>query len=158
MIDNANLRLKVAKGLKEYLQVPVIRGNQNAEPPEYPYVSYNVTTLSSENKGTYGEYDDGIDRKPTTQTWSISALSDNETEALTIAGKARDWLDHIGRVYLSDNHIIVQSVTNVTSRDSILTTEYEYKKGFDVVFGLLDEIKNPIDIVGAIETAQITRV
>ena len=155
MIDNENLRLNVVKGLKDYLQVPVIRANQNAEPPEYPYLTYNVTTLKSENNGTYGEYDDGIDRKPTTQTWSISAMSDNESEALTLAEKAHDWLDHIGRVPLSDNHIIIQSVTNVTSRDSILTIEYEYKKGFDVVFWLFDEIKNPIDIIGAIETAPI---
>ena len=157
MIDNENLRLKVVKGLKDYLQAPVIRGNQNAEPPDYPYVVYTVTTLSSENKGTYGEYDDGIDRKPVTQTWSISALSDNENEALTLAGKARDWLDHVGSVYLSDNHIIVQSVTNVTSRDNILTIEYEYKKGFDVVFWLLDEIQNPIDIIGAIETVEFQK-
>ena len=155
MIDNENLRLKVVKGLKDYLQVPVIRGNQNAEPPPYPYIAFTVTTLSSENKGTYGEYDDGIDRKPTTQTWSISALSDNENEALTLAGKAHDWLDHIGRTYLSDNHIIIQSVTSVTSRDNVLTIEYEYKKGFDVVFWLYDEIENPIDIIGTIETAQI---
>lgn len=155
MIDNENLRLKVVKGLKDYLQVPVIRGNQNAEPPSYPYIAFTVTTLSSENKGTYGEYDDGIDRKPTTQTWSISALSDNENEALTLAGKAHDWLDHIGRTYLSDNHIIIQSVTSVTSRDNVLTIEYEYKKGFDVVFWLYDEIENPIDLIGTIETAQI---
>ena len=155
MIDNENLRLKVVKGLKDYLQVPVIRGNQNAEPPSYPYIAFTVTTLSSENKGTYGEYDDGIDRKPTNQTWSISALSDNENEALTLAGKAHDWLDHIGRTYLSDNHIIIQSVTSVTSRDNVLTIEYEYKKGFDVVFWLYDEIENPIDLIGTIETAQI---
>lgn len=154
MIDNENLRLNVVKGLKGYLQVPVIRANQNAEPPVYPYVTFNVTTPASENKGTYGEYEDGIDRKPVTQTWSISVLSDDENEALALAGKARDWFDHVGRVYLSDNHIIVQSVTNVTNRDSILTIEYEYKKGFDVVFWLLDEIENPIEQIGVIETVK----
>lgn len=35
MIDNENLRLTVVKGLKDYLDVPVIRSNQNAEPPNY---------------------------------------------------------------------------------------------------------------------------
>ena len=39
MIDNENLRLNVVKGLKSFLQIPVIRGNQNAEPPKYPYFS-----------------------------------------------------------------------------------------------------------------------
>ena len=158
MIDNENLRLKVVKELKNYLQIPIIRGNQNAEPPKYPYLSYNVTTVASENNGTYGEYSDGIDRKPVTQTWSITVQSDNESEALQLALKARDWLDHIGRAYLSDNHIIVQSITSVTSRDSILTIEYEYKKGFDIVFWLYDEIENPIEYVGEIKTADIKKI
>lgn len=157
MIDNENLRLTVVKGLKNYLQIPVIRGNQNAEPPKYPYLSYNVTTAASENKGTYGEYSDGTDRKPVTQTWSIAVQSDNESEALLLSQKAHDWFDHIGRTYLSDNHIIVQSVTGITSRDSILTIEYEYKKGFDVVFWLLDEIENPIEYVGEIKFAEIKK-
>ena len=47
------LRETVVKGLKDYLNVPVIRGNQNAEPPDYPYVSYNITTLESANNGTW---------------------------------------------------------------------------------------------------------
>lgn len=158
MIDNENLRLKVVKKLKNYLQIPIIRGNQNAEPPKYPYLSYNVTTVASENNGTYGEYSDGIDRKPVTQTWSITVQSDDESEALRLALKARDWLDHIGRAYLSDNHIIVQSITSVTSRDSILTIEYEYKKGFDIVFWLYDEIENPIEYVGEIKTADIKKI
>lgn len=158
MIDNENLRLKVVKELKNYLQIPIIRGNQNAEPPKYPYLSYNVTTVASENNGTYGEYSDGIDRKPVTQTWSFTAQSDDESEALRLALKARDWLDHIGRAYLSDNHIIVQSITSVTSRDSILTIEYEYKKGFDIVFWLYDEIENPIEYVGEIKTADIKKI
>lgn len=157
MIDNENLRLNVVKGLKKFLQIPVIRGNQNAEPPKYPYLSYNVTTVTGENNGTYGEYSDGVDRKPVTQTWSVTVQSDDESEALRLASKARDWLDHIGRAYLSDNHIIVQSVTSVTSRDSVLTIEYEYKKGFDVVFWLYDEIENPIEYVGEIKTAEITK-
>ena len=123
MIDNENLRLNVVKGLKKFLQIPVIRGNQNAEPPKYPYLSYNVTTVTGENNGTYGEYSDGVDRKPVTQTWSITVQSDDESEALRLASKAHDWLDHISRAYLSDNHIIVQSVPSATSRDRRLTKE-----------------------------------
>ncbi len=157
MIDNENLRLNVVKGLKKFLQIPVIRGNQNAEPPKYPYLSYNVTTVTGENNGTYGEYSDGVDRKPVTQTWSITVQSDDESEALRLASKAHDWLDHIGRAYLSDNHIIVQSVTSVTSRDSILTIKKKKKKGFDIVFWLYDEIENPIEYVGEIKTAEITK-
>ena len=107
----------------------------------YPYVSYTVTTFSSANNGTYGEYEDGTDRKPVKQTWSITAQSDNNDESVTLAAKAREWLDHSGNLYLNDKNVIVEKVTNITNRDSIITVDYEYKNGFDVVFVLYDEIK-----------------
>ena len=142
MIDYENMRNIVAKGLKDYLQCPVIRSNQNIEPPAYPYVSYTITTLASENKGTYGEYGDGQDRKPTTQTWSITAQSDTSGEDVTLIMKAREWLERVGSQYLNDNNVIVQSVGNVSNRDNVLTMEYEYKHGFDVVFWLFETAAN----------------
>lgn len=143
MIDYENMRNIVVKGLKDYLQCPVIRTNQNEEPPKYPYVSYTITTLASENKGTYGEYSDGQDRKPITQTWSITAQSDKSGEDIDLIIKAREWLERVGSQYLNDNNIIVQSVGNVSNRDNVLTMEYEYKHGFDVVFWLFDTVANP---------------
>ncbi|MGN1456958.1 MAG: LIC_12616 family protein [Acutalibacteraceae bacterium] len=143
MIDYKSIRDVVCKGLKKYLKVPVIRNNQNEEPPEYPYVSYTITTLESQNKGTYGEYEDGIDRKAIKQTWSITVQSDNNDESVMLASKAREWLDHSGTRYLNDNNIIVEQVGNITNRDNIISIEYEYKNGFDVVFWLYDETERP---------------
>ena len=57
--------------------------------------------------------------------------------------KAREWLERVGNLYLNDNNIIVQSVGNVSNRDNVLTMEYEYKHGFDVVFWLFDTVANP---------------
>lgn len=151
MIDYENMRIAICKGLKEYLGCPVIRSNQNESPPKYPYLSYTITTLLSENNGTYGEYEDGSKRKPFTQTWSITALSDNNSESVTLAVKAREWLDQIGSLYLSDNNVIVQTIGNITNRDTFLTTEYEYRNGFDCFFWLFDEIKDP-DNKDTIET------
>lgn len=147
MVDFENLRETVVTGLKKYLNCPVIRNNQSAEPPAYPYVSYTITTLMAENKGTYGEYEDGKARKPVTQTWSITAQSDDNTESITLANKAREWLDYVGTVYLNDNNVIVQSVTGVTNRDNVLTTDYEYKNGFDCVFWCCDEVDNKGEVI-----------
>lgn len=155
MIDYKNIRETVCRGLKEYLRVPVIRNNQNRDPPDYPYVSYTVTTLASANKGTYGEFTDGIDRKAVKQTWSITAQSDNNDESVTLACKAREWLEHVGRLYLSKNKVIVEQVTNITNRDNIITIDYEYKNGFDVVFVLFDEIQKPDN--GYIETVKLNQ-
>ncbi len=155
MIDFENMRTIIAKGLKQYLNCPVIRSNQNEEPPAYPFVSYTVTTLINENKGTYGEYEDGTDRKPFTQTWSITIQSDKNSESVELAVKAKEWFERAGTVYLNDNNIIVQSVGGITNRDNILTVEYEYRNGFDVVFWLLNEIDNPAEETGYIETVQL---
>ena len=131
----------------------MIKNNQNAEPPPYPYVSYTITTPMTENKGTYGEYEDGKARKPVNTVMSITAQSDDDIESYTLANKAREWLDYVGKVYLNDNGVIVQSVTSVTNRDNVLTAEYEYKKGFDCFFWGYDEVSIPDN--GVIETLEM---
>lgn len=133
-------RLAVARGLSKSLNVSVIRANQNAEPPNMPYIVYNIITPMSSYKGTYGEYEDGTLRKPFTMTMSVSCLSNDSSESVILSLKAREWFDRVGRTYLKDNDIIVQSVTSVTNRDNVLSVGYEYKNGFDVVFWLFDEI------------------
>lgn len=140
MIDYDGMRTVIAKGLKQYLGCPVIRSNQNEAPPAYPYVSYTITTLLSQNKGTYGEYADGYDRQARTQTWSVTIQSNDNAECVKLACMAHDWFDRVGSTYLNDNDVIVQSVGSVTNRDNFLTTEYEYRNGFDVVFWLFDEV------------------
>lgn len=157
MFDFDKARATIATGLSAYLNCPVIRSNQNAIPPPYPYVSYSITTLMSENKGTYGVYSDGIDRKPFIQTWSITVLSNDNSECMTLVCKARDWLDHVGTVYLNDNKVICQSVGSISNRDNFLTTDYEYRNGFDVKFWFMNEVTNPKEINGIIETATITQ-
>ena len=155
MIDYDKMRTAVAKGLKEYLGCPVIRSNQNQTPPPYPYLSYTITTLMRENNGTYGEYEDGTHRKPFGQTWSITALSDDNSESVALACKAREWLDHFGTTYLSDNDVIVESVGSVTNRDNFLTTQYEYRNGFDCFFVLFDAIAGVSAANGYIEETSV---
>lgn len=155
LIDYENLRKTVVKGLKEYLKCPVIRSNQNAEPPKYPYASYTIITPMSENKGTYGEYDDNKARKPVIQTWSITVQSDDNDESLNLANKAREWLDYAGTVFLNDNGVIVQSVTNVSNRDNIISIEYEYKNGFDCFFQCMDELVGIAETIDTIESVSV---
>lgn len=143
MVDYDTLRIAVIKGLKKYLNCPIIRNNQNAEPPPFPYVTYQITTPSTQNNGTYGEYSDGKARKPVNHIWSITTHSNDYSEALTIANKARDWLDFVGTTYLSDNGIDVQSVTNITDRSNVLTVDYRYSYGFDCIYSTFDVVIMP---------------
>lgn len=140
MIDTKNIRTTVVKGLREYLNCPVIRSNQNGKKPAYPYVAYTITTLATHNRGTWGVYTDGKARIPVNQIWSITAYSDDEDEAVTIANKIREWFDYAGMVYLNDNDVIVQTLGNVASRTNLLTVDYQYSYGLDCTFRAFDVV------------------
>ena len=155
LIDFDNLYKTVTQGLQDHCGCVVRRGNQDGDTPKYPYINYNVLTLMSENNGTYGEYADGKDRKPFQHTQSFTVLSDNHIECLELATKARAWFDRVGRLYLQDNNVSVQRIGSVTNRDNLLVTGYEYRYGFDVVFGVFDVVDNPIEQSGVIETVDI---
>lgn len=158
MIDVERTRKAVASGLSKYLSCVVIRGNQTAEMPKYPYGSYNITLLANENKGTYGEWEDGVKRKPFIMTLSLTFHSNNYSEAVNLANKAHEWLDCVGTVYLNDNNVIVQSLGNIADRSNLLTTEYEYTYGFDCFLWLYDEVSTTSELEGQIETVDITRI
>lgn len=151
MDDLEKMREIVASGLKNYVGCPFIRSNQNQTPPAYPFGSYTITTLMSQNKGTYGVYDDDKDRKPFTQTWSLTFQSNKYNECTSLVAKAHEWLDHVGTAYLNENGVIVQSVGNITNRDNVLTNEYEYRNGFDVVFWFLNEVESTNIAKGYVE-------
>jgi hypothetical protein len=147
MIDLLIIRKVIAKSIKDHLQVPVIRLNQNAAPPNYPYIGYTVTTLMKTNNGTYGEYEEEKDgesikvyRKEFQQVWSFTAYSNDDMQSKTLAIQLYDYLDKIGSIDLSEKSIVVQKIENITNRDNLLTIDYEYRNGFDVTFAFMNEI------------------
>lgn len=158
MIAYEKMRSIIPKGLADYLGVKVVRGNQAAPAPAYPYGSYNVTTIAGANNGTWQQHDDGIDRKLVRSIWSFTWLADDWDTSVSLAIKARSWLEHTGRLFLSEHGITVQSITDITNRDNVLTVEYERKNGFDVVFYVYDEVENLEDTNGYIESAEVTRI
>lgn len=155
LLDLDKIRSIIVKGLKQELNMPVIRSNQTGPAPAYPYLSYTITSLISDKNGTWGEYEDGMHRKPGTQTWSLTVQSDKADEAMALCIQARDWLDHTGSVHLKDNKIIIQSVGAVTNRDNLITIEYENRFGFDFVIWLLNETGNLQEQTGIIEEVEI---
>ena len=155
MLNTEGQRRTVASGLKEYLGCEVIRTNQTAEMPPFPYLGYNITTLARENKGTYGIWNDGKARKPVVQIYSFTAHSDDYSEAVELANQAHEWLDYAGTQYLNDANVIVQSVGSVTDRSNLLTSDYVYSYGFDCFFWLYDEVETTLATDGTIETATI---
>lgn len=155
MLDLKAMRTTVASGLKEYLGMEVIRSSQTAAAPSYPYASYTLTTPAAANGGTYQQHADGKDRLMVRSIWSWSFLSDDYDESVAHAIKAREWFEHSGRAWLAERGITVQSTTDISNRDNILTVEYERKNGFDVVFYVFDEADSLLKTTGTIEGVDI---
>lgn len=152
MIDYAKYRPAVAKGVSEYVGVPVIRGNQNAPAKAKHYLTYNITTLAGKNDGTWQKHADGVDRLLVKSIWSFTSISDSWETSVNNAVKAREWITHVGRAALSALGITVQSATDINNRDNVLSVEYERKNGFDVVFYVYDAVENPTGIIETVDT------
>ena len=145
MLDHRANEITIVSGLKDYLSTEsrpceVVRQNQVAKIPAYPYVSYTLTTPVSAHSGTYSEAEDGTLYRSILQTWSFTVQSDDQEEALSLAMKIYDFFSAAGVTYLSDKGITVRRVRDVNTRDNLLTIQYEYRNGLDVTFGLLYEI------------------
>lgn len=142
MIDLRSIEITIVENLKKYLSeefrpCEVIRQNQVAHIPPYPYVSYTVTTPIDALKGTYCKAEDGTLYRNIQQIWSFTVQSNDYDESLQLGLKMMDYFTAVGLLNLSDKNITVRRVTNLTSRDNLITIQYEYRHGLDVTFGLL---------------------
>lgn len=163
MIDHRNNEIIIVEGLKSYLRddmrtCEVIRQNQVSKIPPYPYCSYTVTTPMAEHGGGYSQDKSGALYKTVLQTWSFTFQSDDQDEALEFAMKAVDFFTADGRMLLSDNNIVVRRVRSITTRDNLLTNQFEYRNGFDVTFGILSKIDLPEQAKQTIETNEFKEV
>lgn len=142
MIDHRKNEIVIVEKLKEYLHndlrpCELVRQNQVAEVPPYPYGSYTVTTPVSAHGGTYSREEDGTLYKSVLQTWSFTFQSDDQEEALALAMRAYDFFTAVGLTDLADNGITVRRVRDITTRDNLISVQYEHRNGLDVTFGLL---------------------
>lgn len=141
MIEQRNVNIAITEGLKRVTGCEIVKANlANAPIPPYPYISFTILNWSTK-KGTYSKQENEtyIQGK---QTWSFTVQGIQDDEAFQTAQLARDWFEESGRLYLNDNRIVIQSVGEITNRDTLLTLDYEYRKGFDVVLSLMNVIKD----------------
>ena len=160
MLDYRENEIIIVEALRSYLRskfptCEVVRQNQISKAPAYPYVSYTVISPVGNHTGTYSETVDGTLYKDILQTWSFTSQSNDQEEAMIISMMIYDFFSALGLVPLADKNITVRRVGNITTRDNLLTIEYEYRNGLDVVFGLLYAI-TPDN--GVIETMSFKEV
>ena len=142
MLDYRQNEIIIVENLKNYLTTDlrpceVIRQNQVSKIPSYPYVSYTITTPINPHVGTYSEAEDGTLYKSIQQTWSFTTQSDDQEEAITLAYKIFDFFSIAAVQLLADNKISVLRVGGISTRDNLITIQYEHRNGLDITFGLL---------------------
>lgn len=153
MIEQTRINRVIAEGLKAVTGCEVVKANLTKAPiPPYPYISFSITQTET-RRGTYSKGEKCY--MPLSQTWSITVQGENDDEALQKAMEARDWLEEVGRLELADQGIVVSRVGAIHNRDTLLTLEYEYRKGFDVVFSLMNVVDSERKEV--IEQAEIRK-
>lgn len=153
MTEQKQINRVIAEGIKAVTGCEVVKANLTKAPiPPYPYISFSITQTET-RKGTYSEGEKCY--IPLSQTWSITVQGENDDEALQKAMEARDWLEEAGRLELADQGIVVGHVGAIHNRDTLLTLEYEYRKGFDVVLSLMNVVDKEREEV--IEQAEIRK-
>lgn len=158
MIDKRTTEIAIVEGLSKYCGCEVVRANQTAPIPPYPYGAYTIITPVSAYGGGYS-YDPNSGKHFISykQTWSFTFQSDDEDEALITALRAYDWFKLAGLVYLNDNGIVVLSCSDMNNRDNLISIEYEHRNGFDVVLSLTHTVEmTEAERGGVIETATIS--
>ena len=140
MIDIESIRVAIVKGLREGLAIPVIRSNTANKLPKLPFLSYTITSLLDNAKSTWSRYDDLTDRIPATQVWSITLNAADFGECSKLAISAYDYFSKTATEYFKKYGIVILSVSEIVPRDNFLSVDYEYRLGFDVKLGLMNEI------------------
>ena len=140
MIDIESIRVAIVKGFREGLAVSVIRSNTANKLPKLPFLSYTITSLLDNAKSTWSRYDDLTDRIPATQVWSITLNAADFGECSKLAISAYDYFSKTATEYFKKYGIVILSVSEIVPRDNFLSVDYEYRLGFDVKLGLMNEI------------------
>lgn len=121
----------IVRGLHIYLGKPVIRGNQSAPRPPYPYIQY-VPLVETLDEGTGNESQQGLELQ-NKMSISFTAFASNPNEAYLLAKKAHVWFKYVGYDYLVRNQIAVVDALTIETRDILEVNKYEYRQGFDIV-------------------------
>ena len=145
MINMRELEIAFVGLIQEYMRCPVVRVNQTAKTPDYGYIGYTIIAPMVANQGHYGQYHDARG-KQVNQRWSFTCFSDEQEDSQQLALKLHTYLDAVGSIELKDSGIVVQSLTDITSRDTMLTVGYEYRNGFDVTLTLAQVITQDEEI------------
>lgn len=141
--------------------MPVIMSDQSGPAPDYPYITYTVTSPYLPNGGpnysTAVEDGNMVERfeRHIDLVISFTALSGDPDEAMAYAMLMIEYYQNRASYELREVGVVVVSVSNVQNRDNLLTIDYERRCGIDVRFRVIDSASQGIDPIDSADIVPI---
>lgn len=146
MIEIKEVTYLIVDKLYQYTERLVVPTDGEGKRPEYPFLSYKVTTLynpppnqGNHHKGLIESSDNRFENDiletleiQFSSTISFNAYSEDIIECQALAKKAYDWFKFVGYRDLKEINVIVIDVDPITDRSLLMVDNYEYRYGFDV--------------------------
>lgn len=157
-MPDLNYRNEIVKALYDYMDIPVIPDDEDAEIPDYPYITYSITTPFSktgQDSITYEQTEEGANRvydNLNEPSFSFTCYSDKRDEAQMLCLRLEEYFGRIGRDNLSEANIVVVEVSSAQNRSTLLVDHYVRRWGLDVRFRINDR---SVENIGAIELIEI---
>lgn len=144
--------------LSELNKIVIIRNDQMAKKPLYPYATYKLINSNNESAKSNILEKSNIDNSETVyryseNTISIQVYSDSYDSALAHCIQLNYSLveDKIENDCYEKNYSLALGLTAISDRTIVLESDYEYRFGFDLVIKTQTEFKREIDLIEKIE-------
>lgn len=149
----------IVKRLHEILNLPVVPTDNVGKKPNYPYVSYKITTPRGKTEGQpiveselvasanpLFEFDikETAIEQPTF-TISFMAYAAAEFDAIGLSQMALDTVKHSLYYELKDINAVVVSIEAVGDRSILIVDHYEHRYGFDAIIRITTETSRIIE-------------
>lgn len=159
MIDLYAFRTNLQPEIKSYCGIPqLVRADQDIESEDlvYPRITYKISSPYDVNGNTQSMFvkqevvpsnDSDFDKDVECSyysnprvTISFNAFGKDISNYIF---KLMEWfrIPKLGQRFLDQHDVVIVSVTDMQDRTTYLETDYEDRKGFDVILQFKDEVK-----------------
>lgn len=152
MIEFSSYRNVITKNLKAITGITTIMSESNDPQPPYPFIGLKFTTIGEEvgRETSYIEGTTEFTEQDIEIVLSVTSYSDKLDVSADTAYKAYTFFKKSGVDALSDNHIVVVKIEQITNRDTFINIDYERRHGFDVRLRVRGQLTNEVTPIEAL--------
>lgn len=139
--DYTTVTSALIKAIKDGTGYPAIAGNSAGEQPAYPFCTFTITSPKIDVERFY---EGALFEIVVSLTWhGISQI-----DVLNLSKKSESYLrSTLGKKALSDNGIAIVDILNSSSRDNLISIDYERTAGFDLRLRVRDTYIDNVDFI-----------